>query len=64
MPKKHQEVKPLEGWMTLPEVAEYMGLSRQYVHRMASKWFIGLRRIGSVLIVQEEEVRHLTEHKG
>lgn len=51
------EVPQLEGWMTLPEAADAMGYSRQYVHTLASTGiFTSLRRIGTYLIVSTDEV--------
>lgn len=44
-------------WMSLPQVAEEIGLSRQQVHKLAvSGYFSSLHRIGTFLVVSSIEV--------
>jgi len=57
-----QDAPKLEGWVTLAEVADILGISRQHAWRMAaaqpSKWET-LHQIGNsnVYVVSLEEVR-------
>lgn len=56
----HKDIPKLEGWMTIPEAATIMKLSRQYAHRIAvAGGFTSLHRIGSTFIVSEWEVNDL-----
>lgn len=56
----HEDVPELGDWMTLPDAAKVLKLSRQYVHRMAvAGGFFSLHRIGSTFIVSKAEVDQL-----
>lgn len=56
-----KEVPHLDGWMTIPDAAKILNLSRQYVHRLAASGsFTSLHRIGSTFIVSSWEVEDLT----
>jgi predicted site-specific integrase-resolvase len=58
------DVPTLWGWLTLPEVAERLGVSRQYVHTQAvSGKFQTLHRIGSIYIVSTDEVENSLTQK-
>jgi hypothetical protein len=56
-------VPEVVGWVTLPQAAEIMGKSRQYVHRMAvKKKFHSLSRIGNTVVVNVWEVHDKAGH--
>lgn len=63
MPKNRidlHEVPVLEGWMTLPEAADALGYSRQYVHALAANGkFKTIHRVGTYLIVSTDEIHEL-----
>lgn len=54
------EVPKLEGWVTISEAAEILGISRQAVHKMVNSGkFRSARKIGSskpVFVVRAAEV--------
>lgn len=57
-------IPALEGWMKLADAGEILGLTRQYVFRLATKkGFKTICRIGTgsnaIFLVKEEEVRAL-----
>lgn len=55
-----REIPELAGWLTIPDAAKAMKLSRQYVHRLAaSGTFTSLHRVGSTFIVSVWEVNDL-----
>ena len=55
-----KEIPELDGWMTIPDAARAMKLSRQYVHRLAASGsFTSLHRVGSTFIVSSWEVSDL-----
>jgi len=55
-----REIPELEGWLTIPDAAKALELSRQYVHRLAaSGTFTSLHRVGSTFIVSSWEVEDL-----
>ena len=44
------DVPPLEGWTTISEAAELLGVTRQAVHKMIfDRKLKSVRRLGSVL---------------
>lgn len=52
-----ENVPEVEAYISLPQAAERMNLSRQQVHKMAaSGFFMSLRRIGTYLVVSPMEV--------
>ena len=55
-------LKPLDGWITLGEAAEDLGISREAVHRLVQRGTLKrLRTVGRrpVIIVREKDVRAL-----
>jgi excisionase family DNA binding protein len=50
---QNEDIPLLDGWVTLPEAAQRLGISRQYAYKLASDgYFQSLRRLGeSVLVV-------------
>lgn len=67
MPKKInlEEVDEVTSWLSLPQVAEKLKLSRQQVHRMAAGGkFETLSRIGTFLVVFYEEVDEIFLARG
>jgi excisionase family DNA binding protein len=50
---QNEDIPLLDGWVTLPEAAQRLGISRQYAYKLASDgYFRSLRRLGeSVLVV-------------
>ena len=54
------EVDTLDGFMTAPQVAEYLGFSLSYVHRLDTRGHLrGLRigpRFGGMLIFKTDDV--------
>jgi len=52
-----EAVPEVWGWCTLPQAAERMKVSRQYVHRLAVQGkFKSLSRIGTTFVVNVWEV--------
>lgn len=59
------QVEEMTSWLSLPQVAEKLKLSRQQVHRLAADgYFETLTRIGTFLIVFYEEVEEEMRHRG
>lgn len=59
------EVDEITSWLSLPQVAEKLKLSRQQVHRLAADgYFETLSRIGNFLVVFYEEVEQEMRHRG
>lgn len=57
----------LEGWLTFPEIAEYLGISRQRVHQLAESGVItSAHRLGKrpTYIAREAEVKLLKNRKS
>ncbi len=57
-------VRPLETWMTLPQAAARLGISRQALHNQISRGKLtmkDLRKIGTVLIVSKKWVDKATQ---
>jgi excisionase family DNA binding protein len=54
-------LKPLEGWITLGEAAEDLGISRQAVHRLVERGTLKAKTVGRrpIIVVQEKDVRAL-----
>lgn len=51
------QVEEMTSWLSLPQVAERLNLSRQQAHRLAAGgYFQTLARIGTFLVVFYEEV--------
>lgn len=60
-----EEVDEVSSWLSLPQVAEKLRLSRQQVHRLAAGgYFETLSRIGTFLVVFYEEVEKEMRHRG
>lgn len=60
----YYEVPRLEGWLTFPEAAAILDVSKQMVHKMAfgrRPLLLTVRRVGDkpIYVVKEEEVRAL-----
>lgn len=54
----------LEGWLTFPEIAAYLGISRQRVHQLVESGVITTaHRRGHMYLAREAEVRALRERK-
>jgi predicted DNA-binding transcriptional regulator AlpA len=50
----------LEGWLTLPEAAEKLGMSRQRVHQICDKGgFTTAHEIGTFIVVRAAEVNKM-----
>ena len=49
-------LKPLAGWITTGEAAEYLGISRQAVHRLVERGTLKARTVGRrpVIVVARE----------
>lgn len=65
------EIPKLEGWLSFPEAAEELGLSKQMVHKMV--FVLGIfdiakdvRSIGEkpIYVVRESKVLDLKEKRG
>lgn len=61
------EVLPLEGWMTFPEVAKLLGVTNQAVHKMVFEGdhFPGVRSVGEkpLYVVPRAEVAALEQKR-
>lgn len=58
-------VDEVTSWLSLPQVAEKLKLSRQQVHRLAATGhFETLSRIGTFLVVFYEEVNEKVQERG
>lgn len=59
------DIPVLEGWMTIPEAASKLGISRQYAYkRAADGFFESLHKIGDekeTFVVKTEEVSRKLE---
>ncbi len=55
---QNENIPLLDGWITLPEAAQRLGVSRQYAYKLASdNYFQSLHRLGeSVLVVATWDV--------
>lgn len=59
------KVEEMTSWLSLPQVAERLKLSRQQVHRLAADgYFETLTRIGTFLVVFYDEVEEKREQRG
>jgi hypothetical protein len=55
-----EDVPELPGWVTIPDAAKILNLSRQYVHRLAvSGTFTSLHRVGSTFVINVWEVNDI-----
>lgn len=54
-------LQPLEGWITLGEAAEDLGISRQAAHRLVERGSIKARTVGRrpIIVVREKDIRNL-----
>lgn len=64
----YSEVPRLEGWLTFPEAADELGVTKQMVHKMAfgSKPVLRIvRRVGDkpIYVVDEKEVLALKKRR-
>lgn len=60
-----EKVEEMTSWLSLPQVAERLKLSRQQVHRLAADgYFETLTRIGTFLVVFYEEVDEKVSERG
>jgi excisionase family DNA binding protein len=60
--KDNPNIKPLEGWISLKEAAEELGVTRQYMFRLASNGGLEtVRSIGgqTMFVVSTEEIARL-----
>ena len=58
-------VDEMTSWLSLPQAAERLHISRQQMHRLAaSGYFETLSRIGTFLIVFQEEVEEKRLERG
>lgn len=55
---QNEDIPLLDGWITLPEAALRLGVSRQYAYKLASdNYFTSLHRLGeSILVVSTSDV--------
>lgn len=63
---ENPDIPPLAGWMKLTDAAERLGMTRQYISRVASNGgFSTLHRIGegqhALFVVEEHEVESKLE---
>lgn len=59
-----EKVDEVTSWLSLPQVAERLNLSRQRVHRLAADgYFDTLSRIGTFLVVFYEEVEEKVQER-
>lgn len=49
-------IPQLEGWMTLPDAARELGITRSRVHQLVPGQLPSVRRIGNLKIVRTVEV--------
>lgn len=63
---QNENIPLLDGWITLPEAAQRLGVSRQYAYKLASDgYFKTLHRLGeSVLVVSDYEVENLSAERS
>ena len=55
-----REVPRLDGWLTLPEAAELLGVTRQQAFKMAKQGaFKTEHRIGQTMVVKNSEVMQM-----
>ena len=61
-----ENVPVLEEWINLTEAAEILGLSRQYVNKIAEKTFKSLHKLGNspALVVRRSEIEAIKERRS
>lgn len=64
----YYKVPRLEGWITFPEAADILHVTKQMVHKMAfgrKRLLLTVRSIGDkpIYVVKEEEVRALHKRR-
>lgn len=58
------QVDEITSWLSLPQVADRLNLTRQQVHRLAaSGYFETLSRIGTFLVVFYDEVEEKIQER-
>lgn len=61
---KLKDLPPLEGWMTLPDAARDIGITRSRIHQLLGKnRFETARRIGTFAVVRTAEVEKYKKNK-
>lgn len=57
-----EELPELEGWSTVPQVAERFGVSRQRVNQWVLEGrFLGTHRISEVILISETDIDDFAE---
>ncbi len=63
--EKIEELPELEGWSTVPQVAERLGISRQRVNQLVQDdgRFPNVHRVSDVLLIPESDIDAYEEQK-